>query len=201
MNKFIIHRAALALRFTVNKLHLSSLTSSAPKTCSLLMIIVFGLTQLPIHSAAKVRPKARLVFSTSFYSGPSPLNPGFGMPSGLGKTIGKCIRKTDHGDALYSWQMPEEITSEGAKFQIGVAARASEKGGGLDAVIGCIGIPVKETNLSADIGVAAKPGEGLKKVSRSFTILTRPAYESSFVDFRVRCHGGFDVVFRYTVEQ
>jgi hypothetical protein len=68
-------------------------------------------------------------------------------------------------------------------------------------VIGRIGIPVQETNLPADMSVGAKPGEGLKKAFQSYTIVARPAYESKIVEFAIRCHGGFDVVFRYTVEK
>jgi hypothetical protein len=201
MNKLLIPRPAFALRFMMNKLHLSSLTSCAPKICSLLLITVFGLTQALIPSVAKARPKARLVFFESYYVGPKNLSNGFSMPTGIGKSSGKSIRKTDHGDMVYGWQFPETIGPGGAKFQIGAAASANGKGGGVNAVIGCIGIPVQETNLYADVSVIANPGEGVKKASQAYTIVPRPAYESSFVDFKIRCHGGFDMVFRYNVEQ
>jgi hypothetical protein len=71
-------------------------------------------------------------------------------------------------------------------------------------VIGWIGSYVyqeegKET--PSEVSIGSKPGEGVKKASWTFTIIPYEYYESSQVLFKIRCHGGFDVVFRYTVEQ
>jgi hypothetical protein len=200
MNMFRNPHADRALRFMVNKLHLPSVSSCAPKICSLLLVMVFGLTQAVMPSVAKAPRRARLVFFGSKKVFESP-DKSFGEPSGIGTTTGKCIRRTPEGDTLYSWQFPETIGPAGAKFQIGVAARAKEKGSGISAVIGLVGTPVQETNLPRDISVAAKPNEGLKQAVQTFTFVPQPAYESKVVQLQIRCHGGFDVVFYYQVEQ
>jgi hypothetical protein len=200
MNKLTISRAALAFRVMANKLHPSSLVSCTPKTCGLLLIVVLGLIQMPTPSVAKARPKARLVFDTS-YTELVNQGSGFSNPTGIGTTTGKSIRKLPEGDAVYSWKFPETISPAGATFQIGVAARANNSGGGISAVIGWIGNYVQEQDKPSEVSVGAKPGEGLKKASETFTIIPKEAYESPQVLFKIRCHGGFDVVFRYNVEQ
>ena len=200
MNKFMIPRTALALRSMLNNLHLSSVTSYRPKACSLLLIIVFGLTQLPMPSAAKARPKARLIFDTSYVSSKSS-DTSFGAPSGIGTTTGKSIRKLPEGDAVYSWRFPETISPAGATFIIGVAAKANGSGGALGATISWLGSFVKDEGKPSSVDVYAKPGEGLQTAKETYTIVPQEAYDSPQVLFSIRCNGGFDVVLRYTVEQ
>ena len=195
MKKFMISRTAIALRFMVNKLHLSSIKSFAQKTCSLLLIMFFGLTQLPIQSEAKTLRKARLVFDTSYLQLVNQ-GTGFSNPEGIGTAKGKSTRNLPEGDAVYAWSFPQTISPEGAEAQIGLAAKAKETGSGMSAVMSCIGIAT-----CSEISVIAKPGEGKKEARGSFKIVPQPAYETQVVYFTIRLHGGFDVVFRYRVEQ
>src|SRR5262245_36531367 len=123
MNKFMTARATRVFRVMANKLHLSSLASSAPKTCSLLMIIVFGLMQLPIPSTATAQPpqRARLVFDTSGAEEvPGRSQNGFRNPVGPPGLSGTCEREIGNAIVTYRWTMPNTIGPQGGQCTLSV---------------------------------------------------------------------------------
>lgn len=203
MNKFMIPPAALALRAMINKLHLASLTSCAPKHRSVFLLLVLGLIPALTPSVANAQ-KARLVFSTS-YIDPASVNQGAGFqqPSGIGGLSGTAIRDTIFGKANYSWTMPGTIGSEGAPCTIGAQVKTKEEtlGATMEAVISCLGeVDVKE-NTTPQVNVFAGYKES-KEATGTFTLVPRNYSEDRYyLELAVRLHGGMDIRFRYNIEQ